>query len=359
MEYLFILNKIDLSNRLIGEMIGGLIIVILFLIIVKRKKPEKGEREKKVVDNSSKAKIPQFPKEKSVRSLTTSTNFEGFEIQSFVTSSHLADLWEVVDLTVVPTRRAILTIIKAPTDAVIVKKISRAVNLLSDFSHPSIVSFFGEGKGPATGEWKQYKRYGEEVYYVLSEHIKGGTLQDMIDRTPTGTMEIKDAIHIAIDILYGLEFLAYLNLIHRNLKPSNVMITSRGVAKITGFYLLKTVQDTSKDTSVLTRDKSSLGTPEYMPLEQCKDAAHVDRRCDIYSTGVILYQLLTGSSPFKGKNLNETFKNIKNLKVESAIQYRPEIPEALDKVVMKAIERDPDHRYQHPTPFRIDLESLL
>ena len=354
--------------RWILEGIGGLLLLILFICVL-RKKTVKAEKEAapkglaEVPDRYINPKFRKDPQSQEQSNLSAGgAKFEGFSVQTFLTGSPLVDLWEVVDPKAVPPMKAILNIIKTKDDSVIVKKISRAVNLLSGFSHPNIVSFLGEGKSPCSGEWKQYARYSDHIYYVLTDYVKGGTLNERMAAQENGRLAISEAVYITIDILYAFEFLAYLHLVHRNLKPGNIMIDQRGVAKITGFYLLKEVQDSvseTADTESLTRAGSSLGTPEYMSIEQCKDAASVDCRSDIYSAGVILYQMLTGVSPFRGKNLNETFRNIKTLKPEPVKNLRSDVPDGLATVVMKSIEREPEKRYQHPTPFRRDLEALL
>ena len=303
---------------------------------------------------------PRFQKQQG-KEVKASLNFEGFELQTFLTATHLIDYWEVVNYETNPSMRAILGVVKAEADSVINKKISRAVNLLSGFSHPNMVAFWGEGKGECKGDWQQYQRYGDKIYYTIAEHIQGGTLKERLAAEQGEQLPIIEVVYIAIDTLYALEFLTYLNLVHRNIKPANIMVDRRGVAKLTGFHLLKETKGATltDDDQALTRGGISLGTPEYMSLEQCKDAAHVDGRADIYSLGVVIYQMLTGSSPFRGKNLNETFSNIKNLRVPPPRSIRSDIPEDLENIALKALERDINKRYQHPTEFRRDLESLL
>lgn len=352
-----ILEKI--GTRTFIEILGFLVIMILW-IKLQGKRGESGAGSKQTrAEGMTEAKyhLPRFQKQAATHA---EGSIEGFELQTFLNGTHIVDLWEVVDTNATPPTRAVLSVVKSKLDSIVVKKISRAVNLLSGFSHPNIVSFLGEGKGPCTGEWEQYKRYGSQVYYVISEYIQGGTVKERLAVEDQERIPLVEAVYIAIDVLYALEFLTYLNLVHRNLKPANIMIDRRGVAKITGFHLLKEVKDPSNEgDQILTRDGVSLGTPEYMSLDQCKDAAHVDNRGDIYSIGVILYQMLTGKSPFRGKNLNETFKNIRDLTVADVCSLRSEVPSELGIIVSKSIERDVNKRYQTATEFRRALEALF
>ena len=341
---------IDISDpRLMAEAGGILVILVLILVLLAKKKAVRSSRPQSAQLDTGK---------KDDKDLSISV-CEDIEVQSFLSGSHLVDLWEVYDKSTTPGNKAVLSVIKAPLDSILVRKISRAVKLLSGFSHPNLVAFLAEGKRPCTEKWQQYARYGDEVYFVVTEYVGGATLQDLFAQMPEGKLPVSQTINIGIDMLYALEFLAYLKLVHRNLKPANVLVNNRGIAKITGFYLLKGIQDTASETESLTREGSSLGTPEYMPLEQCKDAAHVDCRSDIYSTGLILYQMLTGVSPFRGKNLNETFRNIKNAKPAPVSNFRSDLPEGLNAAVMKALERIPEDRYQHPTLLRRELQSML
>jgi serine/threonine protein kinase len=207
-----------------------------------------------------------------------------------------------------------------------VERFRREARSLAKLSHPGIVAVhdFGESGG---------------LYYFAMEFVDGANLREMIR---TGKMRPEEALAVVPKICDALQFAHEEGVVHRDVKPENILIDKRGRVKIADFGLAKLLRREQTDHT-LTMSGMTLGTPRYMAPEQLDKPETVDHRADIYSLGVVFYEMLTGEVPM-GRFAPPSEK--------------VRIDVRLDKIVLHALERDADRRYQHVSQVRDDVERV-
>ncbi|MHC4877962.1 MAG: serine/threonine protein kinase [Planctomycetota bacterium] len=189
--------------------------------------------------------------------------------------------------------------------------------------------------------------------FVAIEYIDGQSMQDVLDSTKQ--LSVGDAIHVTIACADALAHAHDMNLIHRDIKPDNILVTKKGVVKVADFGLAKALDD--EDMS-MTQSGTGLGTPLYMPPEQARDAKHVDQRTDIYALGCTLYYFLAGKLPFEGESVLKLILAKEKGQYESIRKLNPNVSERLELMIDKMIQKDPNHRYSSCADVIADLESL-
>jgi serine/threonine-protein kinase len=185
--------------------------------------------------------------------------------------------------------------------------------------------------------------------FIAMEYIEGETIADMIKDRP---LKIKEAIKIAQQIAEGLHSAHELGIVHRDIKSANVMITNKGVAKIMDFGLAK-----MSAASMLTKAGTTLGTIAYMSPEQSQ-GEKVDHRADIWSLGVVLYEMISGQLPFRGDYESAIVYSIMNEPPEPLTAVRTGVPMKLEEIVNKLLAKDRDERYQNIIELPVDLKNV-
>ena len=217
----------------------------------------------------------------------------------------------------------------------------REAQAASALNHPNIVTIHEIGEANGT-------------HFIVTEFIEGKTLREVMK---TETLSIEQIIKIVLQIAAGIETAHNAGFIHRDIKPENIMLRSDGLIKILDFGLAKlaTPQPLTEFESIHTQKGVIMGTAAYMSPEQAR-GKEVDSRTDIWSLGVVLYEMLSGNQPFGGETPSDTIaailKNEPNLLVEKT-------PAPLSKIIKRALEKEPDSRYQKFADFHNDLNSLL
>lgn len=176
------------------------------------------------------------------------------------------------------------------------------------------------------------------IHYVAMEFVDGKSMQKWMDTL--GKLSVADALHVTLRCAEALQLAHGENLIHRDIKPDNIMLTSKGKVKVADFGLAKA---TDEDLS-MTASGTGLGTPYYMAPEQARNAKHVDGRADIYALGVTLYYFVTGKLPFAGNSALEVITAKEKGKFESARKLNPQVSDRLDLMIAKMLEKDMDRR---------------
>jgi TRAP transporter TAXI family solute receptor len=219
-------------------------------------------------------------------------------------------------------------------------------------SHPNIATIY---------------EVGEEggVVFIAMECVQGKRLRDLIAGRP---MAIGEALRVATEITEGLAQAHHMHVIHRDLKPENVMIGADGRARILDFGLAKLLEarDAVADltpsqvatiSAEITRQERLLGTPTYMSPEQARGAP-TDARSDLFAFGSILYEMVTGRPPFRGKSTTDTLSAIVRDEPIPALQLNRQVPQELERIIRKCLEKDPADRYQHADDLAVDLRCL-
>jgi len=183
--------------------------------------------------------------------------------------------------------------------------------------------------------------------YIVMAYCEGETLREKIDRGP---LKIDVAIAITIRIAEGLVAAHEREITHRDIKPANIMINKDGVVKIVDFGLAKLASQ-----SKLTKTSEIVGTTTYMSPEQALGQT-VDHRSDIWALGVLLYEMITGRVPFEGEYEQSVMYSIINVDVEPVTGLRTGVPMELERIITKALMKDPNQRYQHIDEMLVDLK---
>jgi serine/threonine-protein kinase len=215
-------------------------------------------------------------------------------------------------------------------------------------AHPTIVRVYDAGEEIA----RDSSGRELQVPFIVMEHVEGHLLKDLVAQGP---MSAEQAVHIADGILTALEYSHRAGVVHRDIKPGNVMVTSTGQVKVMDFGIARAISDSS---ATIAQTSAILGTAQYFSPEQARGEA-VDARTDLYSTGVLLYELLTGKPPFHGETAVATaYQHVSEAPVPPS-RLNPAVTPALDAVVMHALAKDRFERFQSAGDFKRDLDAAF
>lgn len=201
-------------------------------------------------------------------------------------------------------------------------------------SHPNIVTIYDVGKS-------------DEIAYIAMEFLQGRELRDILNDGKR--MPVEQVINIVAQVAQGLAYAHEYGIVHRDVKPSNIMIVRDGHVKITDFGIARMAS-----AAVRTQTGMVLGSPKYMSPEQVV-GQETDQRSDIFSLGVMLYEMLTGQAPFSGENINAIMYQTLNSVPPPPSSLSPNVPEMLNFIVAKALAKKLEHRYQDAKEFAGDL----
>lgn len=222
------------------------------------------------------------------------------------------------------------------SNEVLLKRFEKEYNTARQLDHPNIVRALDYGKINGSP-------------YLVMEYVDGESLGQKITRQ--GPMAEKDAIRLIAQVAQGLQRAHKEKLVHRDVKPDNILVTADGTAKLADLGLVKETEDDLN----LTRTGRGLGTPHFMAPEQFKNAKNADPRCDIYSLGATLYMMVTGQMPFQSQGpLDAYMKKIEN-KLTSARSLVPSLSERVDWAIRRSMSADPDQRPANCREFVEDL----
>ncbi len=224
------------------------------------------------------------------------------------------------------------------TDEEFIKRFNTEAQAVASLTHPNIVSVYDVG-------------HEGNLYYIVMELIKGRTLKEII--VSEGALAWKWCVNVAIQIASALETAHKNNIIHRDIKPHNIIITEDGMAKVTDFGIAKAVSN-----STITAFGTTMGSVHYFSPEHAKGGI-TDAKSDLYSLGVVMYEMLTGKLPFDADTpVSVALKHLQEQPIEPII-ITPTIPQAVNKIIMKSMQKDSSLRYQNAGEMLKDLSIAL
>ena len=259
-----------------------------------------------------------------------------YEIIMKIGSGGMADVYKAKDH--VLNRLVAIKVLKQEysTDATFVKKFRVEAQSAAGLSHPNIVNVYDVGED-------------DGVYFIVMELVQGITLMNYIDMK--GKLDIREALNISVQIASGLSAAHENRIIHRDIKPQNIIMSRDGKVKVTDFGIAKVADSTTVTTT-------AAGTVHYISPEQAR-GGYSDERSDIYSLGITMYEMVTGRVPFEG----ETNVAVALMHIQSEItpprQLEPSIPVSFEKIILKCTQKKPERRYASARELIADLRKVL
>ena len=220
----------------------------------------------------------------------------------------------------------------------------REAQSAASLNHPAIVAVYDTGEDLLNGT---------PLPYIVMEYVEGTTLRELLQ---SGRRLLPErALEIVAGVLQALEYSHRNGIIHRDIKPGNVMLTRSGHVKVMDFGIARAVADMG---ATMTATAAVIGTAQYLSPEQAK-GEHVDARSDIYSTGCLLYELLVGRPPFVGDSpVSVAYQHVREDPLPPS-QFDPDVPPEIDAIVLKALAKNPENRYQSADEMRADIDRAL
>ncbi|WP_261305917.1 Stk1 family PASTA domain-containing Ser/Thr kinase [Paenibacillus andongensis] len=223
-------------------------------------------------------------------------------------------------------------------DEEFIRRFRREAQAAASLSHPNVVSIYDVGQE-------------EDVHYIVMEYIEGTTLNDLIkERAP---LQVEDAVHYASQIADALDHAHHNEIIHRDIKPHNILIGKNGRVKVTDFGIAR-----AATSSTITQTGSVVGSVHYFSPEHAK-GTNTGEKSDLYSLGIVMYQMLTARLPFLGESpISVALKHLQE-DVEDPRKVNPLIPQSVENIILKAMRKKPEERYQSAKLMMADLDTCL
>jgi serine/threonine protein kinase/predicted Zn-dependent protease len=288
-------------------------------------------------------------------SITPGTKLGRYEIRSKIGEGGMGEVYLARDTSELDRTVAIkLLPAEVAADPKQMQRFVQEARTVSALNHPNVLTIFEFGQEGATR-------------FIATEYVDGATLREHLR---THKMRLHEVLDIAAQIAAALDAAHEAHVVHRDIKPDNVMLRRRDhIVKVLDFGLAKPVEkmlasapgvDTEAGTQLLVNTAPGvvMGTVGYMSPEQSAAAEHVDQRTDIWSLGVVLYEMIAGRLPFEGKDVHRQIIAIQEQAPLPLARFAEGVPERLEEIVTKALAKDPDERYQTAKDLLIDLRSL-
>ena len=271
-----------------------------------------------------------------------------YDIGQVVGRGGMAEVYEGTDRRL--NRRVAIKVLRADLarDPMFQERFRREAQSAAGLNHPNIVAIYDTGQDTIVDGTTEV-----QVPYIVMEFVDGVTLRQMLARGPRILPE--RSLEISAGILAALDYAHRHGIVHRDIKPANIMINSNGDAKVMDFGIARAMSDAA---SSVTATSAVMGTAQYLSPEQARGEL-VDARSDIYSTGCVLFELLTGATPFTGESpVSIAYQHVNEIP-KAPSQVDPSIPATLDAIVLHSLAKQPNSRYQSAAEMRADVERAM
>ena len=293
---------------------------------------------------------PQVEPEAGNTLLAAGTRLGPYEVQALLGAGGMGEVYRARDIRL--NRIVAIKVIprSLSTDAARLQRFEREARAIAALQHPNICTLHDVG-------------HQEGIQFLVMEHLDGETLSKRLQK---GRLSLEQILRYGAEIADALDAAHHRGIVHRDLKPANIFITSHGESKVLDFGLAKLDEldpevdpsvETATDAKLITTPGMAMGTAPYMSPEQAR-GENLDARTDIFSLGSVLYEMATGKMAFQGKTTALVRKSILDESPPPPSRVAPSLPEQLDHIVARALEKDRDLRYQSASDMRTDLNRL-
>ena len=235
------------------------------------------------------------------------------------------------------------------TDSIFLERFRREAHSVAQMNNPNIVNIYDSGEETVTTETGEI----EHLPYLVMEYVKGQTLRDILK--VNGALSQRDAEQVMMGVLNALEYSHRMGIIHRDIKPGNIMISEQGVVKVMDFGIARAIDDSA---ATMTQSQGVVGTAQYLSPEQARGES-VDMRSDLYSAGCVLYEMLTGRPPFTGDSaVAIAYQHVSEVATPPSTIV-PGLPKMWDSICAKAMAKDRQNRYATASEFKNDLMTFM
>ncbi|MDN6017861.1 MAG: Stk1 family PASTA domain-containing Ser/Thr kinase, partial [Bifidobacterium mongoliense] len=234
-------------------------------------------------------------------------------------------------------------------DEIFLTRFRREAHSVAQMNNPNIVNIYDSGEETGVDE----TGHTERMPYIVMEYVKGQTLRDIIKAN--GPLSQRDAEQVMLGVLGALDYSHRMGIIHRDIKPGNIMISDQGMVKVMDFGIARALDDS---VATMTKSQGVVGTAQYLSPEQARGET-VDMRSDLYSAGCVLYEMLTGRPPFTGDSaVAIAYQHVSEVATPPSAVV-PGLPKMWDQICAKAMAKDRQNRYATASEFKNDVLNFM